>query len=161
MSGLETMRPVRLLGLRYVAVGIFCALVAIALLIVVLGHRPANVISAPGKVVSVPTKAIPVAEVSGKNWRYELNFPLHNPSTVRRLIQCESKGLNISRADSNGHVYLGVLQFNGATWNEMEQRFNFHGDPRNPPDAIHMADMMISSGLIEHWGCARSDSQNS
>jgi len=75
---------------------------------------------------------------------------------IRRLIQCESKGLNISRADSSGHVYLGILQFNGATWSEMEQRFNFHGDPRNPPEAIHMADMMISSGMIGRWGCAHS-----
>jgi hypothetical protein len=30
----------------------------------------------------------------------------------------------------------------------MEQRFNFHGNPQNPPEAIHMADMMISSGPI-------------
>ena len=51
----------------------------------------------------------------------------------------------------------GILQFNGtSTWNEMERRFNFYGDPKSPPDAIHMADMMISSGLIGRWTCARS-----
>ena len=115
---------------------------AIALLIVVMVPHP---------------KATPVAEVSGKNWHYDLNFPVHNPSTLGRLIQCESQGQNISRTDSNGQMSRGILQFNGtSTWNEMEQRFNFYGDPRNPPDAIHMADMMISSGLIGRWGCARS-----
>jgi hypothetical protein len=99
----------------------------------------------------------PVAEVSGKNWHYDLSFPVHNSSTLERLIQCESQGQNISRTDSNGQMSRGILQFNGtSTWNEMEQRFNFHGDPRNPSDAIHMADMMISSGLIGRWACARS-----
>ena len=38
----------------------------------------------------------------------------------------------------------------------MEARFNFHGDPKNPAEAIHMADMMISHGLIGRWGCAHS-----
>jgi hypothetical protein len=128
----------------------------IALLIAVLGHHPAKAISPPSEVISVPTKTVTVAEVSGRNWRYELNFPVHNSSALRRLIQCESKGLNISHTDSEGHVYLGILQFDGATWKEMEQRFNFHGDPGNPPEAIHMADMMISSGLIGRWGCAQS-----
>ena len=109
------------------------------------------------KVISVPCKAIPVAEVSGKNWHYDLNFPVYNSSTLERLIQCESQGLNISRTDSNGQMSWGILQFNGtSTWNEMERRFNFYGDPRNPPDAIRMADMMISSGLIGRWTCARS-----
>jgi len=123
---------------------------ATALLIVVIVHRPM-------RIISVPSNAIPVAEVSGKNWRYDLSFPVHNSSTLERLIQCESQGRNISRTDSNGQMSWGILQFNGtSTWNEMEQRFKFHGDPRNPPDAIHMADMMISRGLIGRWTCARS-----
>jgi hypothetical protein len=123
---------------------------AMAPLIVVIVHCPTRVISAP-------SKAIPVAEVSGKNWHYDLDFPVHNSSTIERLIQCESQGLNISHIDSNGQMSWGILQFNGtSTWNEMEQRFDFHGDPRNPPEAIHMADMMISGGLIGRWTCARS-----
>jgi hypothetical protein len=123
--------------------------VAIASLIVVIVHRT--------RVIPVPSKAIPVAEVSGKNWHYDLSFPVYNSSTLERLIQCESQGRNISRTDSNGQMSWGILQFNGtSTWNEMEQRFNFYGDPRNPPDAIHMADMMISRGLIGRWACARS-----
>ena len=124
--------------------------VAIALLIVVLAHRRVQVISAPGR-------AMPVAEVAGKNWRYDLSFPVRNLSTVEELIQCESQGQNISRLDSNGQVSRGILQFNGtSTWNEMERRFDFYGDPRNPTAAIHMADMMISSGLVGRWTCARS-----
>jgi len=122
---------------------------AIALLIVVILR--------PARIISVPRKAIPVAEVSGKNWHYDLSFPVYNSATLERLIQCESQGQNISRLDSNGQMSRGILQFNGtATWNEMEQRFNFYGDPSNPPEAIHMADMMISSGLIGRWTCARS-----
>ena len=123
---------------------------AIALLFLVTIHRPV-------KVVSVSGKPMPVAEVSGKNWRYDLGFPVHNLSAVESLIQCESQGQNISRVDSNGQISRGILQFNGvSTWNEMEQRFNFYGDPGNPPEAIHMADMMISSGLVGRWTCARS-----
>ncbi len=123
---------------------------AIALLFLAMIHRPVEVISVSGK-------PIPVAEVSGKNWRYDLSFPVYNLSTVERLIQCESQGQNISRVDSNGQISRGILQFNGtSTWNEMEQRFNFYGDPGNPPEAIHMADMMISNGLVGRWTCARS-----
>lgn len=124
--------------------------VAIGLLFLVMIHQPLEV-------VSVSRKPMPVAEVSGKNWRYDLSFPVHNLSIVEQLIQCESQGQNISRVDSNGQLSRGILQFNGvSTWNEMEQRFNFYGDPGNPPEAIHMADMMISNGLVGRWTCARS-----
>lgn len=124
--------------------------IAIALLIVVIVHRRVEVFSASGG-------AMPVAEVAGKNWRYDLSFPVHNLSTVEQLIQCESQGQNISRVDSNGQLSRGILQFNGtSTWNEMEHRFDFYGDPRNPTAAIHMADMMISSGLVGRWTCAHS-----
>ena|SRR5579859_4378782 len=143
------MRPLRLVGVRYLAVGIVCALLVIASLIVVLVRRPTDIIS-------VPNKALPVAVVSGRNWRYELSFPVYNSTTLVRLIQCESQGLNVSSTDSDGQRYMGILQFDGTTWHEMEQRFNFYGDPRNPPEAIHMADMMISSGLAGRWTCARS-----
>ena len=124
--------------------------VAIASIIIVIVHRPITAISAS-------IKDIPVTELSGRNWRYELSFPVDNSVTLERLIQCESQGLNTSRTDSNGQTSWGVLQFNGtSTWKEMERRFNFYGDPRNPPEAIHMADMMISSGLIGRWACGRS-----
>lgn len=124
--------------------------VAIAALILVMVHHRVEAISIPGR-------ATPVAEVSGKNWRYDLGIPVRNPSTIEQLIQCESQGQNISRIDSNGQLSQGILQFNGtSTWNEMEHRFDFYGDPRNPTAAIHMADMMISSGLLGRWTCAHS-----
>jgi hypothetical protein len=37
----------------------------------------------------------------------------------------------------------------------MERRFDFYGSPLNPPDAIHMADLMISAGFLRRWTCAR------
>jgi hypothetical protein len=50
----------------------------------------------------------------------------------------------------------GILQFNGtSTWAAMQQRFDFYGSPMMPADAIRMADLMISNGLIGHWTCAR------
>jgi hypothetical protein len=128
-----------------------------SLLCLVTASLIVAMIHPPIQVVSVPGKAISVAEISGKNWRYDLSFPVHNLSTVERLVQCESQGQNISRIDSNGQVSRGILQFNGtSTWNEMEHRFGFYGDPGNPPEAIHMADMMISNGLVGRWTCARS-----
>jgi hypothetical protein len=99
----------------------------------------------------------PIARITGKGWAYDLAFPVYNAATIARLIQCESQGLNVGRPDSNGQISWGVLQFNGtSTWQEMEHRFHFHGDPRNPPEAIHMADMMISNGLLGRWSCART-----
>jgi hypothetical protein len=98
-----------------------------------------------------------VVRIGGKRWHFDLDFPISNPLVVEKLIECESQGLNISRPDSNGQISWGVLQFNGtSTWNEMERRFHFYGDPRNPPEAIHMADIMISNGFVGRWTCARS-----
>ena len=99
----------------------------------------------------------PTAQLAGKNWRYVVDFPVDNPLTIQKLIECESQGLNIARTDSNGQTSWGILQFNGrSTWEEMERRFHFRGDPRNPSQAIHMADMMISNGLVERWSCSHS-----
>lgn len=99
----------------------------------------------------------PIARIAGKNWGYTLTFPVSNAATIARLIECESQGLNVGRPDSNGQISWGILQFNGtSTWQEMEHRFHFYGDPRNPSQAIHMADMMISNGLLGRWSCAHS-----
>lgn len=57
----------------------------------------------------------------------------------------------------NGRQSDGILQFNrdkshllgSGTWADMEKRFDFRGSPIVPDDAIHMADLMISAGLIE------------
>jgi hypothetical protein len=111
----------------------------------------------PHQAALAPSGLIPIAQIAGATWSYDLNFPVHNPSIIQKLIECESQGLNIARPDSNGQMSWGILQFNGtSTWQEMERRFHFYGDPTNPPEAIHMADMMISNGLIGRWTCARS-----
>jgi len=116
-----------------------------------------TVATGPKKGEFPTSQILPVAQISGRNWRYDLNFPVYNYSAIQKLIQCESQGLNIARADSNSQTSWGILQFNGtSTWKEMEHRFNFYGDPRNPPEAIHMADIMISHGLVARWSCARS-----
>lgn len=111
----------------------------------------------PENVAAVQQPSTPIARIAGKGWAYDLAFPVYNAATIARLIECESQGLNIGRPDSNGQISWGVLQFNGtSTWQEMEHRFHFHGDPRNPAEAIHMADMMISNGLLGRWSCART-----
>jgi len=93
---------------------------------------------------------------SGQGWAYNVPFPVKNSSTIEKLIQCESQGVNITRPDSNGKPSWGILQFNGtSTWDEMEHRFNFYGSPIIPADAIHLADIMISEGLLNRWTCAR------
>lgn len=112
--------------------------------------------NAPWTAASQPA-AGPVARIAGKNWGYTLAFPVYNAAIISQLIDCESQGLNIGRPDSNGQMSWGVLQFNGtSTWEEMERRFHFYGDPRNPSEAIHMADMMISNGLLGRWSCAHT-----
>ena len=94
--------------------------------------------------------------LAGTNWAYTVPFPVHNIADIEKLIQCESRGVNIARPDSNHKISWGVLQFNGtSTWNEMEARFDFYGSPMIPADAIHMADMMISDGFLGRWSCAR------
>ena len=109
------------------------------------------------KLPPLPLAPGPIARIAGKNWGYDLTFPVYNAAVIAKLIECESQGLNVGRPDSNGQMSWGVLQFNGtSTWEEMERRFHFYGDPRNPPEAIHMADMMISSGLLGRWSCAHT-----
>lgn len=111
----------------------------------------------PETVAEFERPVTPIARIAGKGWAYDLAFPVYNAATIARLIECESQGLNIGRPDSNGQMSWGVLQFNGtSTWQEMERRFHFYGDPRNPAQAIHMADMMISNGLLGRWSCART-----
>ena len=94
--------------------------------------------------------------ISGHGWAYTVPFEVQNSSTIEKLIQCESQGVNIARPDSNGKESYGLLQFNGtSTWAEAEHQFDFYGSPMIPAEAIHMADMMISGGEIRRWTCAR------
>ncbi|HLY40500.1 MAG TPA: hypothetical protein VKR52_04760 [Terracidiphilus sp.] len=105
---------------------------------------------------SVQPQTPVLTEISGKDWAYTVPFPVKNIAEIEKLIQCESQGVNVARPDSNHKISWGVLQFNGtSTWDEMETKFDFYGSPMVPADAIHMADMMISNGLIARWTCAR------
>jgi hypothetical protein len=135
------------------------ALLVVCLLLSLLSW--AATIHEPDKTVPLPANAAsisgPIARIAGKNWGYNLAFPVYNAATIARLIECESQGLNIARPDSNGQMSWGILQFNGtSTWEEMERRFHFYGDPLNPSEAIHMADMMISNGLLGRWSCSHT-----
>jgi hypothetical protein len=82
-------------------------------------------------------------------------FPVKNKEIIEKLISCESEGVNIASADSDGNINWGILQFNGTTtWQEMETRFNLRGSPMIPADAIRLADAMISAGFLGKWTCA-------
>jgi hypothetical protein len=124
---------------------------ALLSLIVVLHALAAQTATYPTKpIIASPTT------LQGPGWAYTVPFPVENSSTIEKLIQCESQGVNISRPDSNHKISWGVLQFNGtSTWDEAEKQFNFYGSPIIPADAIHMADMMISDGELGRWTCAR------
>jgi hypothetical protein len=129
---------------------LICFVLSFLIALVVRIHSGTRVVSDSGTTAHA-------VRIWGKRWHFDVDFPVSNPLVLKKLIDCESQGLNISRPDSNGQVSWGVLQFNGtSTWNEMERRFHFYGDPRNPPEAIHMADMMISNGFVGRWTCARS-----
>lgn len=111
--------------------------------------------------VSVPKNPVQTTLV-GKNWAYTVPFAVQNPVKLEKLIQCESHGVNVSRVDKGGLYSDGILQFHrgasnilgSGTWSDMEKKFGFYGSPIIPSDAIHMADMMISNGLIGRWTCA-------
>jgi hypothetical protein len=97
----------------------------------------------------------PVTVLQGSNWAYFVPFPVKNKEIIEKLISCESQGINEGRPDPNGSINWGILQFNGSsTWQEMEARFNLHGSPMIPADAIRMADAMISGGFVGRWTCA-------
>jgi hypothetical protein len=91
-------------------------------------------------------------------WAYLVPFPVVNSSTIEKLIDCKSQGVNVSRPDSNGRISDGILQFNrgpsnkigSGTWAEMAKRFGL-GSPINPPDAIKLADAMILGGFLGRW----------
>jgi hypothetical protein len=113
---------------------------------------------------SAATEQIPMETfISGPQWAYEVPFPVENKATIERLIQCESRGMNISRPDSDGIMSDGILQFHrgpadtlaGSTWEDFSQASGITGSPKDPADAIRMADWAISHGLGPHWTCWR------
>jgi hypothetical protein len=110
------------------------------------------------------TQPIPLETfLSGPRWGYSLPFAVKNTATIEKLIQCESRGMNVSRPDSDGIMSDGILQFHrgpadtmaGGTWEDFSQTSGIRGSPKNPADAIRMTDWAISHGLGPHWTCWR------
>jgi hypothetical protein len=101
--------------------------------------------------------------ISGPQWAYTVPFAVKNKATIEKLIQCESRGMNISRPDSDGIMSDGILQFHrgptdtlaSSTWENFSQASGITGSPKDPADAIRMTDWAISHGLGPHWTCWR------
>jgi hypothetical protein len=111
---------------------------------------------------SMVARPIPLETfLSGPRWEYRLPFAVQNKATIEKLIQCESRGMNVSRPDSDGIMSDGILQFHrgpadtlaGGTWEDFSQASGITGSPRNPADAIKMTDWAISHGRGPHWTC--------
>lgn len=101
--------------------------------------------------------------ISGPQWAYTVPFTVRNRATIEKLIQCESRGMNISRPDSDGIMSDGILQFHRGptdtlargTWEDFSQASGIRGSPKDPADSIRMTDWAISHGLGPHWTCWR------
>ena len=101
--------------------------------------------------------------ISGPQWSYSVPFAVRNKTAVEKLIQCESRGMNVSRPDDDGITSDGILQFHrgpadtlaGGTWEDFSRASGITGSPKNPTDAIRMTDWAISHGYGSHWGCWR------
>lgn len=101
--------------------------------------------------------------ISGPQWAYTVPFAVKNKATIEKLIQCESRGMNISRPDSDGITSDGILQFHrgpadtlaSSTWEDFSKASGIAGSPKDPADAIRMTDWAISHGLGFHWTCWR------
>jgi hypothetical protein len=104
-----------------------------------------------------------VTVISGPQWSYTVPFEVRNKATIEKLIQCESRGMNISRPDDDGIMSDGILQFHrgpadsmaGGTWEDFSRASGITGSPRNPADAIRMTDWAIAHGFGPRWACWR------
>ena len=114
----------------------------------------------PGESTTAPETFLETV-ISGPQWSYTVPFEVKNKRTIEKLIQCESRGMNISHPDDDGIMSDGILQFHrgpadtmtGGTWEDFSRASGITGLPKNPTDAIRMTDWAISHGLGPHWGC--------
>ena len=121
-----------------------------------------TVLARPGE-YTVSRRAPLETYISGPQWSYTVPFPVKNKATIEKLIQCESRGMNISRPDSDGIMSDGILQFHRgptdtlarSTWEDFSQASGITGSPSDPADSIRMTDWAISHGLGPHWTCWR------
>ena len=111
---------------------------------------------------SAVTRPFPAETVlSGPRWVYTVPFEVQNKAEIEQLIQCESRGLNISVPDSDGITSDGILQFHrgpadtiaAGTWKDFSRASGIVGSPMHPADAIRMTDWAISHGRGPHWSC--------
>jgi hypothetical protein len=101
--------------------------------------------------------------ISGAQWSYTVPFAVKNKASIEKLIECESRGMNISRPDDDGITSDGILQFHrgptdsmaGGTWKDFSRASGITGSPKNPADAIRMTDWAISHGFGPRWACWR------
>jgi len=106
-----------------------------------------TVLARPGEHAFAP-EILSETVISGPQWSYTVPFAVRNKSTIEKLIQCESRGMNISRPDDDGVMSDGILQFHrgptdsmaGGTWEDFSRASGITGSPKNPADAIRMTD---------------------
>ena len=121
-----------------------------------------TVLARPGGYTVTPQVPLETL-ISGPHWAYTVPFAVKNKATIEKLIQCESRGMNISRPDTDGITSDGILQFHRGpadtlsrgTWEDFSQASGITGSPKDPADAIKMTDWAISHGLGPHWTCWR------
>jgi hypothetical protein len=101
----------------------------------------------------------------GPRWAFVVPFTVSNKRDIERLIQCESGGQNVSRPDSDGITSDGILQYHRgpgdtlslSTWEDFSRASGIVGSPKNPADAIRMADWAISHEFGPRWTCWREE----
>ncbi len=99
--------------------------------------------------------------LAGPNIAYEDTATFHVehhhaiPTTIARLIACESGGKNIEIVDSNGLLSKGILQIQQPTWDEWSAESGIIGNPMVPAQAIEMAEWAIAHGELHRWSCAK------
>lgn len=138
---------------------LFLALPAVTLIQTLLFRAEAHAVtrlagSEPGETV-----------LAGPGWTFTVPFPVDNKRDIEDLIACESGGQNVSLPDSDGITSDGILQFHrgpddtmsGSTWEDFSKASGLTGSPRNPTDAIRMADWAISHDLGPRWTCWRNE----
>jgi hypothetical protein len=123
-----------------------------------------TVLARPGERAVAPQTVLETVSSGPQwSWSYSVPFGVRNKTAIEKLIQCESRGMNVSRPDDDGIMSDGILQFHrgptdtmaGGTWQDFSRASGITGSPKNPTDAIRMTDWAISHGLGPHWGCWR------
>ena len=65
-----------------------------------------TVLARPGERAVAPQR-FSETFISGPQWSYTVPFVVRNKTTIEKLIQCESRGMNVSRPDDDGSCPTG------------------------------------------------------